>query len=135
MGELLRLHMYHRARKVPVAEKEKKKKKDETDEEEEKETKKSKKDDKKASPKQSNLHIIITHQQFFRTRRRKRKKRRRSERSDWRCTMTKFSWMAMTLTCGSMTRHHGNFDNVMLVEYSDSPLVIFAGITTSPELR
>merc|ERR1712079_701565 len=28
MGELLRLHMYHRARKVPVAEKEKKKEKE-----------------------------------------------------------------------------------------------------------
>merc|ERR1712038_436973 len=52
MGELLRLHMYHRARKVPVAEKEKKKKKDETDEEEEKETKKSKKDDKKDKEKE-----------------------------------------------------------------------------------
>ena len=49
MGELMRLHMYHRARKVPVAEKEKKKKKDETDEEEEKEkpSKKGKKEDKK----------------------------------------------------------------------------------------
>merc|ERR1712058_126002 len=48
MGELLRLHMFHRARKVPVAEKEKKKKKDETEEEEkekEKETKKGKNDD------------------------------------------------------------------------------------------
>ena len=57
MGELLRLHMYHRARKVPVAEKEKKKKKDETDEEEEKETKKSKKDDKKASIQLSSLSL------------------------------------------------------------------------------
>merc|ERR1712154_705271 len=49
MGELMRLHMFHRARKVPVAEKEKKKKKDETDEEEEKEkpSKKGKKEDKK----------------------------------------------------------------------------------------
>merc|ERR1712227_145679 len=46
MGELMRLHMFHRARKVPVAEKEKKKKKDDTDDDE-KDTKKSKKDDKK----------------------------------------------------------------------------------------
>ena len=47
MGELMRLHMFHRARKVAVAEKEKKKKKDDSDEEI-KETKKSKKgDDKK----------------------------------------------------------------------------------------
>ena len=48
MGELLRQHMFHRARKVAVAEKEKKKKKEETeDEEPEKPTKKSKKDEKK----------------------------------------------------------------------------------------
>merc|ERR1719392_441459 len=46
MGELMRLHMFHRARKVPVAEKEKKKKKEDTDDDE-KDTKKSKKDDKK----------------------------------------------------------------------------------------
>jgi len=50
MGELMRLHMFHRARKVPVAEKEKKKKKDETDDEE-KDSKKSKKDDKKEKEK------------------------------------------------------------------------------------
>merc|ERR1712025_1456865 len=44
MGELMRLHMFHRARKVPVAEKEKKKKKDETEtEEEEKPSPKAKK--------------------------------------------------------------------------------------------
>jgi len=51
MGELMRLHMFHRARKVPVAEKEKKKKKDETETEEEEKpspkAKKGKKDDKK----------------------------------------------------------------------------------------
>ena len=50
MGELLRQHMFHRARKVAVAEKEKKKKKEETeDEEPEKPTKKSKKDEKKVT--------------------------------------------------------------------------------------
>lgn len=51
MGELMRLHMFHRARKVPVAEKEKKKKKDETETEEEEKpspkAKKGKKEDKK----------------------------------------------------------------------------------------
>merc|ERR1719154_441070 len=51
MGELMRLHMFHRARKVPVAEKEKKKKKDETETEEEEKpspkAKKGKRDDKK----------------------------------------------------------------------------------------
>merc|ERR1711983_242200 len=55
MGELMRLHMFHRARKVPVAEKEKKKKKDETEteeEEKEKETKKGKNDDKKEKEKE-----------------------------------------------------------------------------------
>merc|ERR1711978_766656 len=41
MGELMRLHMFHRARKVAVAEKEKKKKKEETDEDD---TKKSRKE-------------------------------------------------------------------------------------------
>merc|ERR1712079_311909 len=45
MGELMRLHMFHRARKVAVAEKDKKKKKDETDEDEE-DSKKSKKETK-----------------------------------------------------------------------------------------
>ena len=56
MGELMRLHMFHRARKVPVAEKEKKKKKDETETEEEEKpspkAKKGKKEDKK-------VHSII----------------------------------------------------------------------------
>jgi len=53
MGELLRQHMFHRARKVAVAEKEKKKKKEETeDEEPEKPTKKSKKDEKKEREKE-----------------------------------------------------------------------------------
>ena len=51
MGELMRLHMFHRARKVPVAEKEKKKKKDETETEEEEKpspkAKKGKKEEKK----------------------------------------------------------------------------------------
>ena len=47
MGELMRLHMFHRARKVAVAEKDKKKKKEETDEDEEdSKTKKSRKEDK-----------------------------------------------------------------------------------------
>ena len=46
MGELLRQHMFHRARKVAVAEKEKKKKKDESDEEEKETKKKSKKEEK-----------------------------------------------------------------------------------------
>ena len=47
VGELMRLHMFHRARKVAVAEKDKKKKKEETDEEEEEtKTKKSLKEDK-----------------------------------------------------------------------------------------
>jgi len=61
MGELLRLHMFHRARKVPVAEKEKKKKKDETEEEEkekEKETKKGKNDDKKEKEKEKKKRKI-----------------------------------------------------------------------------
>merc|ERR1719158_2279992 len=43
MADLLRLNMFHRAKKIPVAEKEKKKKKDDTDNEDEKD-KKSKKD-------------------------------------------------------------------------------------------
>jgi len=51
MGELMRLHMFHRARKVAVAEKEKKKKKDETDEDEE-ETKKSMKEAKNKKEKE-----------------------------------------------------------------------------------
>ena len=46
MADLLRLNMFHRAKKIPVAEKEKKKKKDDTDNEDEKE-KKSKDDEKK----------------------------------------------------------------------------------------
>merc|ERR1712029_994478 len=58
-GELMRLHMFHRARKVPVAEKEKKKKKDETEEEEkEKETKKGKNDDKKEKEKEKKKRKI-----------------------------------------------------------------------------
>ena len=48
MADLLRLNMFHRAKKIPVAEKEKKKKKDETDNEDEKD-KKSKTDDKKVN--------------------------------------------------------------------------------------
>merc|ERR1719422_1626220 len=52
MGELMRLHMFHRARKVPVAEKEKKKKKDETDDEE--------KDSKKSKKGKSDLRCIMT---------------------------------------------------------------------------
>merc|ERR1712098_943137 len=63
MGELMRLHMFHRARKVPVAEKEKKKKKDEAEEEEkekekEKETKKGKNDDKKEKEKEKKKRKI-----------------------------------------------------------------------------
>merc|ERR1711913_30776 len=44
MADLLRLNMFHRAKKIPVAEKGKKKKKDDTDNEDEKE-KKSKTDE------------------------------------------------------------------------------------------
>lgn len=51
MADLLRLNMFHRAKKIPVAEKEKKKKKDDTDNEDEKE-KKSIADDKKDKDKE-----------------------------------------------------------------------------------
>merc|ERR1711881_299067 len=51
MADLLRLNMFHRAKKIPVAEKEKKKKKDDTDNEDEKD-KKSKTDEKKEKEKE-----------------------------------------------------------------------------------
>lgn len=57
MGELMRLHMFHRARKVAVAEKDKKKKKEETDEDEE-DTKKSRKEDKKEKEKEKKKRKI-----------------------------------------------------------------------------
>ena len=61
MGELMRLHMFHRARKVPVAEKEKKKKKDETEtEEEEKPSPKAKKG-KKEEKKVRSFDIVHLH--------------------------------------------------------------------------
>ena len=74
MGELMRLHMFHRARKVAVAEKDKKKKKDETDEDEE-DSKKSKKETK------NKVWILYLYSSlsFFC---RKRRKRRRNGRSD-----------------------------------------------------
>merc|ERR1711872_932873 len=69
MGELLRLHMFHRARKVPVAEKEKKKKKEDAEEEEkEKETKKGKKDenkDKEKEKKKRKIRLEIHYDQVF----------------------------------------------------------------------
>merc|ERR1711915_322521 len=83
MGDLMRLNMFHRAKKIPVAEKEKKKKKDETDNEEEKE-KKGKADDKKD-----------------------KKKKRKGGRSGWKCTWTKSSWTTTTLTSGFMTQRLG----------------------------
>ena len=59
MGELMRLHMFHRARKVPVAEKEKKKKKDETEtEEEEKPSPKAKKGKKEEKKVRSTLDSV-----------------------------------------------------------------------------
>jgi len=59
MGELMRLHMFHRARKVAVAEKDKKKKKEETDEDEEdSKTKKSRKEDKKEKEKEKKKRKI-----------------------------------------------------------------------------
>merc|ERR1712215_620403 len=57
MGDLMRLNMFHRAKKIPVAEKEKKKKKDETDNEEEKD-KKGKADDKKDKEKEKTRRKI-----------------------------------------------------------------------------
>merc|ERR1740129_599624 len=85
MGELMRLHMFHRARKVPVAEKEKKKKKDETETEEEEKpspkAQKGKKDEKKEEKeKEKKKRIFVL-----------------------RCIMTRCSLTAMTLTCGSIT--------------------------------
>jgi len=57
MGDLMRLNMFHRAKKIPVAEKEKKKKKDETDNEEEKD-KKGKAEDKKDKEKEKKRRKI-----------------------------------------------------------------------------
>ena len=109
MGELMRLHMFHRARKVPVAEKEKKKKKDETETEEEEKpspkAKKGKKDDKKVylyDNLQSDKYKILN----FR-RRKKKKRKRKSARFVLKCIMTRCSLTAMTLTCGSITLLHG----------------------------
>merc|ERR1712179_520495 len=51
MGDLMRLNMFHRAKKIPVAEKEKKKKKDDTDNEDDKD-KKSKSEEKKEKEKE-----------------------------------------------------------------------------------
>lgn len=61
MADLLRLNMFHRAKKIPVAEKEKKKKKDDTDNEDETEKekeKKSKGDDKKDKDKEKKRRKI-----------------------------------------------------------------------------
>eukprot|EP00092_Neocalanus_flemingeri_P017568 GFUD01019009.1.p1 GENE.GFUD01019009.1~~GFUD01019009.1.p1 ORF type:complete len:345 (-),score=147.16 GFUD01019009.1:877-1911(-) len=57
MADLLRLNMFHRAKKIPVAEKEKKKKKDDTDNEDEKE-KKSKADEKQDKDKEKKRRKI-----------------------------------------------------------------------------
>ena len=111
MGELMRLHMFHRARKVPVAEKEKKKKKDETETEEEEKpspkAKKGKKEDKKVqtiiqSSKSIPDRDIVDG--FFR---RRKKKKRRSVRFVWRCIMIRCFWTAMTPMCGFITPPHG----------------------------
>merc|ERR1712029_868659 len=67
MGELLRLHMFHRARKVPVAEK-KKKKEDAEEEEKEKETKKEKKGenkDKEKEKKKRKIRLEMHYDQVF----------------------------------------------------------------------
>merc|ERR1711936_1359688 len=68
MGELMRLHMFHRARKVAVAEKDKKKKKDETDEDEE-DTKKSKKEtknkEKEKEKKKRKIRLEMHYDQVF----------------------------------------------------------------------
>jgi len=76
MAELLRLNMFHRAKKIPVAEKEKKKKKEETDndEEEEKETKvvtfpakkpKEEKKDKDKDKKRRKIRLEMHNDQVF----------------------------------------------------------------------
>ena len=66
MAELMRLHMFHRARKVAVAEKDKKKKKDETDEEEEDvKTKKSKKEDKTKVGFITNFSVKVSHDYYY----------------------------------------------------------------------
>ncbi len=66
MGELMRLHMFHRARKVPVAEKEKKKKKDETEtEEEEKPSPKAKKGKKEEKKVRSTLDSVYLHRRVI----------------------------------------------------------------------
>jgi len=57
MADLLRLNMFHRAKKIPVAEKEKKKKKDDTDNEDEKD-KKSKSEEKKEKDKEKKRRKI-----------------------------------------------------------------------------
>jgi len=57
MADLLRLNMFHRAKKIPVAEKEKKKKKDDTDNEDEKD-KKSKSEEKKDKDKEKKRRKI-----------------------------------------------------------------------------
>ena len=66
MGELMRLHMFHRARKVPVAEKEKKKKKDETEtEEEEKPSPKAKKGKMEEKKVRSTFDSVYLHRRFI----------------------------------------------------------------------
>ena len=133
MGELMRLHMFHRARKVPVAEKEKKKKKDETETEEEEKpspkAKKGKKDDKKVS---FNLKTITDiHACVIFNFRRRKKRKRKSARFVLRCIMTRCSLTAMTLTCGSITPPHGK--NLKLcISKLTSGLIFFSGITTLP---
>ena len=117
MGELMRLHMFHRARKVPVAEKEKKKKKDETEtEEEEKPSPKAKKG-KKEEKKVRSFDIVHTYMILlsnFLFYRRRKKRKRRSVRFVLRCIMTRFFSTAMTPTCGFTTPPHGktsHFEN------------------------
>lgn len=66
MAELMRLHMFHRARKVAVAEKDKKKKKDETDEEEEDvKSKKSKKEDKTKVGFITKFSVKVSHDDYY----------------------------------------------------------------------
>ena len=66
MAELMRLHMFHRARKVAVAEKDKKKKKDETDEEEEDvKSKKSKKEDKTKVGFITKFSLKVSHDDYY----------------------------------------------------------------------
>jgi len=86
MADLLRLNMFHRAKKIPVAEKEKKKKKDDTDNEDEKDKKRRRKR-RKTIPTMKMRRIRKVNLK----KRRRKTKRRKDGRSAWRCTWTRCS--------------------------------------------